>query len=149
MTYATQASLTNRFGPTEVQQISDVEGTGVVNVARIDQILSDVDNIINSYLASRYTLPLAAVPAGLEVIACDIARYLLMSQRPTEEVTDRHKMAIKWLEGVAAEKIDLGLDATNKPVADQAGAIAVRPGRPHMDRRTLAEYDSFPVGTFP
>ncbi|MCK4099992.1 phage protein Gp36 family protein, partial [Acinetobacter radioresistens] len=59
-------------------------------------------------------------PSNLNRMACDIARYRLYYQQPTEEVRNRYKDAIKFLERVQDEKAHLQIQtATNEIVDDQ------------------------------
>lgn len=52
-------------------------------------------------MAVRYTVPLPSVPAPLKVAVCDIARFRLYKDRPTDEVKYRYEQAVKWLKALA------------------------------------------------
>lgn len=124
MTYATQQNLIDRFGQVELIQLTD-RGTPPTNAivsAVIDRALADADGEINAYVSAKYPLPLDPVPAVLERIACDIARYFLYDDRATEQVTQRYKDAIKFLQGVANGSASLGTDSDGD--APAAGGAA-------------------------
>ncbi|EXE54835.1 DUF1320 domain-containing protein, partial [Acinetobacter sp. 1239920] len=88
--------------------------------ASINEALQDAAEEINGYIGGRYPLPLPNVPSNLNRMACDIARYRLYYQQPTEEVRNRYKDAIKFLERVQDEKAHLQIQAaTNEIVDDQ------------------------------
>ncbi len=118
MTYAIKQNLIDRYGSEELLQLTDRANTGLIDDTVIARALADADAEINGYLATHYTLPLAPVPAALEKLACDIARYRLYEDRVTEIVEKRYDDAIKFLQGVASGKVSLGIDAANaQPVA--------------------------------
>lgn len=117
MTYATQQNMLDRFGETEIAQLTDIGEVaqgGIVSEV-LNRALDDADAEINGYLAARYVLPLASTPQLLVGMATDIARYRLYRDQVTETVEKRYKAAVKILENIAAGKISLGLDAAATP----------------------------------
>lgn len=109
--YCTQQNLIDRFGQTEIIQLTDraIPPAGTINTTVLEQAISDADAEINSYLTG-YTLPLVTVPANLVRIACDISRYYLYEDRVIEQVQTRYDAAIKYLTQVAKGVIKLGPD---------------------------------------
>ena len=120
MTYATEADLVLRFGADEIAQISNTGLEGGVDNARVVQVLTDTDALINGYLVSRYAIPLSTVPEVLVPFACDIARCLL-ARLPTDEMKDRKKAALRWLELVAKGDLSLGVDPEGQQPAESGG----------------------------
>ncbi|MCK4086134.1 DUF1320 domain-containing protein [Acinetobacter radioresistens] len=114
--YATEADMVKRFA-------NDIEELKLMHAdaaATINEALQDAAEEINGYIGGRYPLPLPNVPSNLNRMACDIARYRLYYQQPTEEVRNRYKDAIKFLERVQDEKAHLQIQtATNEIVDDQ------------------------------
>lgn len=100
MTYATQADLEIRFGSEELAQRSDRINGSVIDVAVVDRALADAEAEVDAYLASRYQLPLASVPAVLVRLTCDIAFYRLCDI-PPEEVRKRYEDAVRDLKRAA------------------------------------------------
>lgn len=96
MLYATRIDLESRFSTDEVTVLEQTVGTGGV-----ERALQDAAEEADSYVAVRYTVPLPSVPAPLKVAVCDIARFRLYKDRPTEEVKYRYEQAIKWLKALA------------------------------------------------
>lgn len=137
--YATLADLISRFGETEIIQLSDRSGTGAIDSAVVDAKLADASAEVDAYLQGRYTLPLAVVPLSLKRIAADIARYHLYDDRATEQVTQRYKDAIKFLESVAKGVVQLGLDPASQPAPASGGPQFTVPGR-IFTRDTLSDY---------
>ncbi len=137
MSYASQANMITRFTEQEVIALSDRANLGVLDAAVIAGALVDADAEIDPYLAPRHVLPLAIVPKILSNFACDIARYRLCGTggvTETDEVRNRYKDAIKFLENVAAGKIGLGLDAANNVAAPANTVQFSAPGERVFDR---------------
>ena len=127
MTYAIQQNLIDRFGNTEILQLTDRDGDAAIDAAVIDGALEDADALINSYLESRYSLPLTSTPRLLRNLASDIARYQLYDDRAPESVKNRYDAAIATLKDIASGKAQLGLDASN---ADTDPAAVVKTDGP-------------------
>lgn len=114
--YATEADMVKRFA----DDIEELKLMHADAAASINEALQDATEEINGYIGGRYPLPLPNVPSNLNRMACDIARYRLYYQQPTEEVRNRYKDAIKFLERVQDEKAHLQIQtATNEIVDDQ------------------------------
>jgi phage gp36-like protein len=151
--YLTPVQLLERVSPKELSELATPEDRPVIDpallraairgeslaawgaqeiavaneaLARIDRALTDVAALIDGYLAARYSLPLATVPAVLRRIATDCARYYLMDQRATEEVRTRYQAQLRLLAAIRDGDFTLGADDP----APAAGEPAVRaPGR--------------------
>jgi phage gp36-like protein len=155
--YATATELLTRFDATEISQrvdrgvprlvtaalmIAVAAGTSLVGypadaVARaqaglvvVQRALQDADDTINGYISARYTLPIAPVPAVLQRVACELARFYLYDDQVTDLIKDRHAANIKWLESVSKGVVSLGADAASgvQPVSS-AGAELVTGGK--------------------
>lgn len=103
--YADRAGLVKRFGEQEIASLEDADNTGTPDESVSAQALQDGTEEADSYVAARYTLPLPSVPEPLSRAVCDIARFRLYKDRPTEQVTYRYERTIKWLEQLAAGKV--------------------------------------------
>lgn len=97
MLYAIRADLEARFNAEEIAVLEQTVGDGGVQRA-----LQDAAEEADSYVAVRYAVPLPSVPAPLKVAVCDIARFRLYKDRPTEEVKYRYEQSIKWLKSVSS-----------------------------------------------
>jgi len=129
MPYATQQDLIDRFGADELIQLTDDDNAGVINTDRVTQVLGDASTRIDGYLASRYTLPLTTVPPALTQYACDIARYILAKDTPTDTMSARYDEAIKFLGRVASGVYSLGIDAQGSTPALGGGVHVDSVGR--------------------
>lgn len=77
----------------------------------VGRALQDADDTINGYVSARYSLPLDPVPAVLQRVAADLARYYLYDDQVTDPVKDRFDAAIKLLRDVSTGAVSLGADA--------------------------------------
>lgn len=114
--YATEENLVARFG-NEIEQLKQM----LPSQSAIDDAIQDATEEINGHIGGRYPLPLPNVPSNLKRMACDIARYRLYFQQPTEEVRKRYEDAIAFLKRVADNKahLQIQLPETNQIVDDQ------------------------------
>lgn len=114
--YATEADLVARFG----EEIGNLK-LMVSNPTFVEDAIQDATEEINGHISDRYPLPLPNVPSNLKRMACDIARYRLYFQQPTEEVRKRYEDAIAFLKRVADNKahLQIQLPETNEIVDDQ------------------------------
>lgn len=124
--YASLADLLARFRELDLIQLTDDAGVGEVDQDKINQALTSADATIDGFLAARYQLPLARVPGNIVDIACDLARYDLYRDEPTEAVKDRRKAAMRMLEQIASGVIKIDAGAPEQPPRD--GAILVGDG---------------------
>lgn len=115
MPYADRGELVQRFGDIEVSALEDPVGSGIPDSAISEEALIDASDEIDSYILVRYSLPLPSVPQQLKRVCCDIARYRLYKDRPTEEITTRYNRSIKWLEQLAVGKVLLTFDPVLTP----------------------------------
>lgn len=135
--YCTKANLIDRFSEDELIDLTDRTNTGVIDDAVLDQAISDAQATIDGYLASRYSLPIASVPAVLVRLSCDIARYFLYDERLDAEhqAAKRYADTIRFLEKVGKGELGLGLTSEQNTVETNdtaqitsAGSVFNRPG---------------------
>ena len=112
MAYATQANIEERYGATFVAMSFDKDGDGNADAALVSKALDDATDIINSYVAAKYALPLSPVPTVLVGYCVDLAVYKGSAEAGslTEEKTQRYKDAIAWLRDLAKGLVSLGIE---------------------------------------
>ena len=139
--YLTQQEMTERFGETELIQLTDraIPPAGVVDAAVLTRALEDAGAEVDAYLQGRFALPLAAVPMVLKRIAADMARFRLYENRATEEVRDRYKNALRDLERIRDGKINLGLDAAGE-ASPERGSVGLSAAPRTFSHDTLSDY---------
>lgn len=113
--YATRQDLEARFGLDEIANLEAMQ----TSASSIADALQDADEEIDSYIAVKYQLPLPSVPSTLKRVACNIARYRLYFQRPTEEVENRYKAEIDFLKRVADGKAVLNILNESNQVTEE------------------------------
>lgn len=107
MTYATQPDLIDRFGELELAQLTDRANGAVIDTVVLGRALADADAEIDSYLATRYTLPLASTPLVVTRLACDMTRYRLYDAAMPETVRVRYQDAVSLLKRLANGDVQL------------------------------------------
>lgn len=145
MAYSTYADLKKAIPEETLIQLTDDEGAGTVNQARISEAIAQADANIDGYLGARYAVPLAApVPAVVRMLSVDLAVYNLYSRRLEtipETRADRHKNALRMLEGIAKGLISLGATPAPEAVPDAGGPEATRsPSDRTFTKTTLEGY---------
>lgn len=113
--YASRNDLEARFGEGELQQLEMMQTVG----NSIEEALQDASEEIDSYIAVRYVLPLPSTPSTLKRIACNVARYRLYFQQPTEEIENRYKAEIDFLKRVADGKATLNILNPQNEVSEE------------------------------
>lgn len=111
--YATEGDMIKRFG-NEVENLKAMLPEGAIAEA-----LQDATEEIDSYVAVKYSLPLPSIPSTLQRIACNIARYRLYFQQPTDEVENRYKAEIDYLKRIADGKAVLNILNQDNEVTEE------------------------------
>jgi len=111
MPYALKADMLEEYSEQELIQLTDrdIPTTGAIVDAVLDRALNGASAEIDGYLA-RYAGQVLTLPI-LTRYACDIARYRLYRDAAPEEVRNRYKDAVRFMEMVASGKISLGVAA--------------------------------------
>ena len=114
MAYSALGDITNLIGEERIIELTDDDNTGASNQTIIDDAISAADDLIDGYLRSRYTLPLAAVPVLIKRISIDIAVYNLYKRRAEDGLPETrekdYRDALKLLDRIQAGKINLGIE---------------------------------------
>ncbi|MFD2177751.1 gp436 family protein [Veronia pacifica] len=105
--YATVNDILTRYGEDVLFTLAHHEGE--LDEPAVVRSLTDASGLIDSYLGSRYPLPLNDTPQVLTRLTIDIALYWLSEDGggATDEKRQRFEDAIQWLEGVAKGRIEL------------------------------------------
>jgi phage gp36-like protein len=133
MAYCTLTDLKKAIPERNLIQITDDENLEQVNTGRVTQAIEDADNLIDSYLRGKHTVPLSDPSPRIRRLSVDFAVYYLYRRRMEFETTDAlaatYKEGIRFLEGVRDGKniIDdpdssantAGIFKTNKVTTDR------------------------------
>lgn len=142
MAYSTLADLKKAIPEANLVQLTDDEDRGSVNESRVTQAIQDADDLIDTYLRGKHTVPLATVPPIIRRYSCVLAIYYLYARRlqdPTEAMGAMYKEAIRFLESVRDGKTQIN-DADSS--ANTGGAFLTN--KATCDR----EYTSAKWGTY-
>lgn len=125
MPYADRSQLENAFTSNE---ISNLEAGG----RDVDDSLDRASQEADTYLATRYAVPLTAdpLPEHLVTVVCDIARYRLYAGSADQEVKDRYAAAVSWLGKVSKGDVLLpGVPLMPQEGSNSPGGSPPRHGR--------------------
>lgn len=131
MAYCTVTDLVAIFGELDIAALTNRSNAqaSTVDDAIAQQAIVQAEAEVNVYLEGRYPLPLATIPLILKQVVADIARFYLYTRIDAEHpAAQRYRQRIKLLEGIAAGRLSLGLDAANN-VATPADTVQIAPGR--------------------
>lgn len=122
MAYCTLQNLKDRYGETELIQLTDPANASEIDTAVLNKAIADADAEINSYLTA-YSLPLAIIPANFERLACDITRYYLFGVSVPDLVQKRYDNAVDYLKLVAKNTINLAPDTSGTVVEETSTSV--------------------------
>jgi len=102
MTYATQATMTERFGSQRLIELTDRAGAlDAIDTDVLGRALAFADAMIDGYVGVKYAVPVDPAPAVLVGVAEDIAYYKLHVEAAPEGVSDAYKAAERFLKAVS------------------------------------------------
>ena len=112
-------------------------------VTLIRAAIDDASGDIDGFVANRYQLPLANVPAKLKSLCNDLVIWrLLGGSTHGDDKSERYQRvqdANKWLERLAGGDISLDAQLKNAP-SNNPGTVVVAGDAPVFDRDHLAAY---------
>lgn len=131
MSYATQQDLIDRYGERELIELTDraEPPADEIDAAVVAAALADADELINGYVSRRYRVPLSPVPGLIQRLACDIARFFLHDDRPTDTVEKAFDSAKKTLLDISAGRAELQAAGVESPAAPGGSVQVSGPGR--------------------
>ena len=114
MSYSTIADLILEITETTLIELTDDAGSGSVDAATAERAIADADEIINSRLSIRYTLPFLDTPGLIRKISVDLAVFGLYSRKgePPETRTVQYEEALRLLDKIGSGEVKL--DAMEK-----------------------------------
>lgn len=118
MSYCDQSDLESAgITPAQLVQLADDDEDGVADAAVLAEAIAQADGVIDSYLAARYTVPLATVPATIRSASVDLTVRRLYGRRGlvNEARENAYKAAMDYLKALAAGSATLGMAAPPDP----------------------------------
>ncbi|MFQ5429224.1 MAG: gp436 family protein [Phycisphaerae bacterium] len=114
MSYVTNADIQAWIGTQAYIALTDDAGTGSADEAKVDAARLGAEGETNSYLATRYRVPVditsePEVAAVLKTFVLDLVSYRLHSRRPPvpDDIVRRREEAVTWLSRVASGVVQL------------------------------------------
>jgi len=140
MAYCSESDLLMLISPVELAELT-AESGDTPDSQVVAEAISRADGEIDSYLGSRYALPLLPAPAQVKGLSMDMSIYHLYSRRSAVPPVRRarYEAALSFLKQVAAGEAVLegasGLLAETERVESKfAGAVRI------FSRNTLGEW---------
>ncbi len=112
MAYSVLTNLKNQINEDDLVMLSDDADAGIVDTTVTTAMIAKADAVIDSYLATKYSVPLSPVPEILTHYSTIIALHLLFARRSgaPEHIQKLYDNAIMFLENVREGNITLGAD---------------------------------------
>lgn len=111
MIYASAADFQSALPERDLIRLTNPGNTAAtaINVVRLTAEAERQSQVMDSYFGGRATLPLPLIPPPAITCCIWLTIHALDSQRTRADVRQRYEDWMKWLEGVAAGRISLGL----------------------------------------
>ena len=126
MFYSTVETLKEKISEKDLQQLTDDELLGAINVARVNAAAAEVADLIGGFLRGRYPLPLDPVPTIIQSISDEMVIYRLFLRKKRQtisrEMTDNYNAQIKLLEKIQRGEITLGAETSGQETTPDPGA---------------------------
>lgn len=124
MSYATRQNLIDAVGQEVVDQREETLGTGAVN-----QALADACAEIDSYLCTKYAVPVPA-SGNMQRICVQIAQYRLLGDAADDRSRQDYDDAIRWLKDVQAGRAAIPNAPAQSAGVNQAQTTTIVNTRP-------------------
>jgi phage gp36-like protein len=117
MAYSTLNDFLEQLAEIELVNLTDDNGLGVVDQARIDWAIAKADAVIDAHMpAGKYVLPFSPVPALARSFSVDLGIFNLFARRPNvgdipEAIKEQRNAALAYLKRVQAGEAGMGADA--------------------------------------
>lgn len=128
--YATREEMLDRFGEALLIQLTDRDFSGSLSETVLEAALSDASDVIDSYAAGRYRVPLSPVPAPARRWCADIAVYYLHRSGVPEHIRKAYEDAITALKDVAKGVVLLQSAGLEAAAPAQSGGGLVQSAGP-------------------
>jgi phage gp36-like protein len=135
VSYATLQNMRDRIETSELVQLTDEAGDGVIDEGKLTAALNDASDLMDTYIGAQYALPLATVPTVLVQQCVALARYNLYKNPPPEHVVTARSSAIDWLKSLAQGKAKLDVAGIEAAPKDEVIAFSADDRR--FTRRSL------------
>ncbi len=137
MSYSQLSDIQNLVPNDILIQLTDDANTGSVNAAIVTDCITEADNFIDSWIGSRYQLPLASpIPPMITYISVAIAVHRLYGRKVETipaTVENRYKDAQAQLKAISLGQVTLGVQTEPAPQEDEAISTTAKTNRVFTD----------------
>jgi phage gp36-like protein len=125
MAYCNREDIQTRLGADDLNALADHDADGTADSAVVDQAIGSAEAIIDSYLATRFSVPVDPVPDALKTRAVNLAVYFLKLGRDSvdDDARRQYEDDVAWLREVVGGTVTLGIEPAP---AESAGSPSVR-----------------------
>jgi phage gp36-like protein len=124
MAYSTLADIQKQLSSTDLVQLTDDSGAGVVDSDVVTRAIADADEMIDGYIGLRVGVPLTTVPSMVRMFSVELAIYNLYARR-SDTIPDtrktRYDNSMKLLLRIAEGKLSLGANDPEGNPPSKAG----------------------------
>lgn len=117
MSYCSLDDIKQSISESELIELTD-DNNQQINSEIVNTAICYAETTINSYLRSRYTLPLSEIPELIKVFAVDLAVYRLHSRRMMrnmpESILTSYKNVISELVKIQKGTVSLGIESNQE-----------------------------------
>jgi phage gp36-like protein len=127
MAYIDLDGLNARFGEQEILDRSNKDApAATANADAVAKAIQDAQAVVDSYLGTKYAVPLAdPVPELVEAATATIALYKLAEGAVTDEIRRNFEDAVAWLKDVAAGRAVVVISDPTADLEESRGRFAV------------------------
>lgn len=128
--FATQSDLEARCGVATLIQLTDEDGSGVADAARIERELARASRTVLSYVTPKYDLGAGLSDdalAALSDLTISLAIYALYRELPPEKVKDDRRDAMQQLRDIQAGKATLDTGSHEVAARPEGVLVSVPP----------------------
>ncbi|TXI00294.1 MAG: DUF1320 domain-containing protein [Rhizobium sp.] len=145
MTYCSKQDLIDRFGETELTQLTDRvnKPASTIDDIVVDRAIADATALADGYIGKVYGLPLSEVPPTLTKATADIARYYLHSRGVEKDspVQRAYDQAVAWLKDISKGLVQLNDPVTGEtPPSAGGGQVQIIAPERIFSRHSLRGY---------
>jgi phage gp36-like protein len=140
--YSTKSDILNYCTEQQLAQLTSEVGD-TIDDAVVTKVITDADAEIDSYLGTRYSVPLSPTPAMVNRLSSQMALYNLYTRRAgqigmNETVETNYNNAIKFLQQAARGDVSIGVEPP--PAKTTAGGAAFNYNERTFNKENLNGY---------
>jgi len=149
--YLTVEDYVDRFGAQETVRLTDEARSGTIDGPKLEQAIRDAADLADSYLGTRYPIPLENAPRIIGSIVAALTREALHKTRPTPEVKDAADRARAQLRDLSAGRMTIPVEVGETAPQSSLDQSSMRSGEANdllFNRPSLDNYVGIAAGAY-